>query len=126
MLLKVLAAGYDNSATGRPELEPHPAIYLMRYEDMLAHPEETFGGLARHLLLDATSDQIAQAIDRSSFKRLQAQEEKDGFLERPKEAERFFREGRAGQWKDVLTAAQISRIVRDHGEQMARFGYTAE
>jgi hypothetical protein len=106
--------------------KPHPAIYVMRYEDMLAHPEETFGGLARHLLLDATSDQIAQAIDRSSFKRLQAQEEKDGFLERPKEAERFFREGRAGQWKDVLTAAQISRIVRDHGEQMARFGYTPE
>jgi hypothetical protein len=24
--------------------KPHPAIYVMRYEDMLAHPEETFGG----------------------------------------------------------------------------------
>ena len=35
----------------------------------------------------------------------------------------FFREGRAGQWKEVLTQAQVDRIVRDHGEQMARFGY---
>jgi hypothetical protein len=28
-----------------------------------------------------------------------------------------------GQWKDVLTPAQIKRIVDAHGEQMARFGY---
>jgi hypothetical protein len=32
-------------------------------------------------------------------------EEKDGFRERPEKAERFFREGRSGQWKDVLTPA---------------------
>jgi hypothetical protein len=47
-----------------------------------------------------------------------------GFRERPPNADQnFFREGRAGQWKEVLTRAQIDRVVRDHGEQMQRFGY---
>jgi hypothetical protein len=106
--------------------KPHPSIYVMRYEDMLADPAKTFGALARHLLFGATAAEIDAAIERSSFSRLRAQEEQQGFIERPKEAQRFFREGRSGQWRDVLSHAQISRIVRDHGTQMARFGYSAD
>ena len=52
-----------------------------------------------------------------------AQEEQDGFRERPEQSERFFRDGRSGQWRDVLSAQQVARIVRDHAEQMGRFGY---
>jgi hypothetical protein len=103
--------------------KPHPAIYVMRYEDMLAQPQKTFGALARHLLFKPSDEQLADAIDRSSFQRLREQEEKAGFKERPDEAERFFRDGRAGQWKEVLTSAQIARIVDAHQEQMERFGY---
>jgi Sulfotransferase domain len=103
--------------------KPHPAIYVMRYEDMLAEPRKTFGALARHLLFTPSDEQLADAIDRSSFQRLREQEEKAGFKERPDEAERFFRDGRAGQWKEVLTSAQIARIVEAHKEQMERFGY---
>jgi len=103
--------------------KPHPAIYVMRYEDMLAEPQKTFGALARHLLFTPSESELADAIDRSSFERLREQEEKAGFKERPEKAERFFREGRAEQWKDVLTPAQVQRIVDAHGEQMRRFGY---
>jgi hypothetical protein len=103
--------------------KPHPAIYVMRYEDMLAEPKKTFGALARHLLSDPSEDQLADAIDRSSFERLREQEEKAGFRERPERAQRFFRDGRAGQWKEVLTTQQIDRIVDAHREQMQRFGY---
>ena len=102
--------------------KPHPAIYVMRYEDMLGEPEKTFGALARHLLFRPTEGELANAIKRSSFEQLREQEEKDGFRERPENAERFFREGRAGQWKEVLTPKQVKRIVDAHGEQMARFG----
>ncbi|MGN6750456.1 MAG: sulfotransferase domain-containing protein [Xanthobacteraceae bacterium] len=103
--------------------KPHPAIYVMRYEDMLNEPKKTFGALARHLLFRPSDDQLADAIDRSSFERLREQEEKDGFRERPEKAERFFRQGRTGQWKDVLRPQQVQRIVDAHGEQMQRFGY---
>ncbi|HZT27967.1 MAG TPA: sulfotransferase domain-containing protein [Pseudolabrys sp.] len=103
--------------------KPHQAIYVMRYEDMLAEPEKTFGGLARHLLFNPTQAQLAEAIKASSFEALRAQEDKEGFREKSKKADRFFREGRAGQWREILTPQQIDRIVKDHEQQMARFGY---
>ena len=103
--------------------KPHRTIYVMRYEDMLAEPERTFGALARHLLIAPTPAQLADAIDRSSFDKLRAQEKTDGFREKSKKAERFFREGRAGQWKEILTPQQVAKIAKDHGDQMARFGY---
>ncbi len=106
--------------------KPHRAIYVMRYEDMLTEPEKIFSGLANHLLLDATPDQIKEAIERSSFNKLKEQEEKEGFRERPTEAKQFFREGRAGQWKVTLTPAQIDQIIKNHGEQMKRFGYLTD
>ena len=91
--------------------KPHRAIFVMRYEDMLSEPQKTFGALARHLLFTPSDAQLADAIDRSSFARLREQEEQDGFVERPEKAERFFREARAGQWKDVLMPQQVQRIV---------------
>jgi hypothetical protein len=103
--------------------KPHPAIRVMRYEDLLADPQASFTGLVKHLRLDATPDQIALAIERSSFDSLQDEEQQAGFVERPDEADRFFREGRIGQWRDVLTPQQIERIAAAHREQMARFGY---
>lgn len=102
---------------------PNRAIYVMRYEDMLDDPEKVFGGLAHHLLLNPTPAELRLAIERSSFESVQAQEDAEGFREKPKQAERFFREGRAGQWKEILSAQQVERIVGAHRVQMERFGY---
>lgn len=106
---------------------PSPAIHIMRYEDMLDDPMRAFGALARHLLLKPTDRQLADAIELSSFSRLKTQEREKGFRERPPNADQdFFREGRAGQWKEILSEAQIARLVRDHADQMRRFGYLTE
>jgi Sulfotransferase domain len=102
---------------------PHRAIYVMCYENMLSDPQIAFGGLVRHLHLDVTPSQLNLAIERSLFAKLKDKEEKEGFQERSVWTEHFFREGRAGQWKEILTPAQIQRIVSDHGKQMARLGY---
>ena len=67
----------------------------MRYEDTLSEPEETFGGLAHHLLLNPTPAELKLAIERSSFDAVQEQEDKEGFKEKPEHAQRFFAEGRA-------------------------------
>jgi len=102
---------------------PHRAIHIMRYEDMLSDAEGTFGKLTRFLLMTPTLDQLRKAIELSSFKRLQEQEAEHGFREKPAKAEKFFREGRAGQWREVLTRRQIRKIVQTHHKQMSRFGY---
>jgi len=103
---------------------PGPDIYVVRYEDLVEDPEIWFGAVARHIFDPAPSkEQIKEAIHRSSFGRLKAQEEAHGYFEYTDKTRRFFREGQLGQWKKVLTAPQIHRIIRDHGVVMSRFGY---
>lgn len=101
----------------------HPALHVMRYEDMLAEPEPTFARLCAFLGHDPGRVRLLEAIERSSFSRLQAQERSHGFWEKPKDAARFFREGRSGAWRRDLSPAQIEAIASAHGDQMARFGY---
>lgn len=103
--------------------KPHRAIHVMRYEDMLADPAAAFGALARHLLLAPSAEQLATAIERSSFATLKQQEDEAGFSEKPDSAERFFREGKADQWREGLTPRQVHAIVTTHHQQMRRFGY---
>jgi hypothetical protein len=106
--------------------KPHRTIYVMRYEDMIANPFRAFGGLARHLLLRPTAEQLGKAIERASFKNLQEQEKKGGFREKPEKAEKFFREGKTGEWREKLNRRQVRRIVQAHHVQMRRFGYITD
>ena len=106
---------------------PHPAVLVLRYEDLLDNPEAGFLKVVRHLQIRATRAQLRRAIDLTLFDRLRRLEERDGFAERPqRSSEAFFREGRAGQWRERLNAAQVARIVADHGPLMKRFGYLPE
>ena len=91
-----------------------------------ADPKATFGKLARHLLMRPAEAQLAEAIELSSFERLQKQEAEGGFKERPKVSKQFFRKGETGQWKTALTQGQIERIIAAHHVQMRRFGYLAD
>jgi hypothetical protein len=101
----------------------HRPVHLIRYEDMLANPERVFGGLARFLRLQPSEEQLKRAVAKSSFAELRRQEDEHGFQERPDSAERFFREGRSGQWSEALTRAQVEAICRVHAPVMQRFGY---
>jgi len=96
-------------------------VHLLRYEDMLAAPAERLARVAQFLGLP--SERAEAAAGATRFEILRAQEEAHGFDERPRTAERFFRQGRAGSWRDALSPAQRGRIERDHGEAMERFDY---
>ena len=105
---------------------PHRPVLLLRYEDMIAAPERSFGRLAAFLRLKPDAGQLRRAIEKSSFSELARQEAEHGFIERPEKAERFFRAGRAGQWKDVLSQNQVKAMLDAHAPMMMRFGYLAE
>jgi hypothetical protein len=57
---------------------------------------------------------------------LKEQEAKEGFREKPDKAERFFREGKSGQWREKLSRRQVRQIVSVHHKQMQRFGYLTD
>lgn len=101
----------------------HPSIITVRYEDLLADPQDQFGRVARHFRISKDPARISRAIEHASFKQLQKQEADQGFVERSLHSEKFFRSGRAGGWRDQLTPEQIARIESDHAFQMKRYGY---
>ncbi len=103
--------------------EPPPVIKVLRYEDLLDDPIGSFTSVAEHMRIGASPEEIAEAVAAASFERASREELSGGFAERPEGTERFFRVGKAGQWREGLTPAQVDMIVEAHEEQMARFGY---
>jgi len=98
-------------------------LHVMRYEDMLYKTLPTFKGVARFLGLKPPTERIKRAIKFSSFRQLRAQEDEKGFVETSVHAERFFRTGKAGQWKETLSKTQIDKVVEDHHVMMEKFKY---
>lgn len=96
---------------------------LLRYEDMLAEPLAALRRVVDRLGWQADDDVLARAVDATRFEALQDAEQQHGFHERPHKAERFFRRGQAGGWRDELTADQVARIEAEHGAMMRRLGY---
>ncbi len=105
---------------------PNPGLHVMRYEDMIASPVKCFGGLVKFLRLDASRSRVERAVRNSSFEVLRRQEEMHGFHERTAAQKHFFRSGRTGEWKEVLTEEQVAKICAVHRDQMARYGYLPE
>lgn len=105
----------------RPEASA-PALWI-RYEDMLARPDETFAQTVRHFGLPVDDSRLRRAIAFSSFEELQRQEALSGFKEHPKLRQPFFHTGEVGQWTNLLPTDAARRIETEHAEQMERFGY---
>lgn len=98
-------------------------VLVLRYEDMQDDPRKAFGALLRRLGVPIEEERLARAIRFSSFDELRGQEERSGFRETSRHAERFFRAGRSGQWRDALPPELVERICERHGPVMKRYGY---
>ena len=101
----------------------HPALHVVRYEDMASRPAPTFAAIARFIGLDPPRETLLRVVRFSSFKVLRAQEIKYGFVERTPVQKHFFRAGKSGNWRQQLTKAQVRRVLDVHREQMERFDY---
>lgn len=102
-----------------------PGLYLLmlRYEDMVASPQRSFASVVDFLRLPKDRERLKRAIRHSSFRVLAEQERRVGFVERPSAADRFFRRGGVGGYRDELTAEQIEMIVAQHRETMIELRY---
>lgn len=99
------------------------AALVLRYEDMKRDPHQEFAKAIRHLGMEVEEERLDRAIRFSSFDELSRQEENSGFIERSKNAERFFRGGRVGDGLACFTDAEIQRVIDDHREVLTRFEY---
>lgn len=98
-------------------------VHTMRYEDMHAEPQRTFGDLLTFLSIPIDAARLDKAIRFSSFDEVRAQEDSDSFIEKSEKAEKFFHTGTTGQWQRVLTDKDLAKLQANAGKVMAKFGY---
>jgi aryl sulfotransferase len=98
-------------------------VELLRYEDMISDPAGNLGRAARMLQPSISEKVILRAVEATDFGRLQAQEQRNGFVERVPGQASFFRSGRSGGWREVFSAAQANRLENDHRSIMECLGY---
>ncbi|MFZ6027637.1 MAG: sulfotransferase domain-containing protein [Chloroflexota bacterium] len=98
--------------------------HAVRYEDLLACPEDAFARIVHFCGLPFCQERLHQAMRFSRFDELQRQEREKGFREQFFEASgAFFRRGRAGGWREELSPELVAQVLADHGAVMRRFGY---
>lgn len=98
-------------------------VIVLRYEDLLEKPAKHFARAARLVGLGHDKPRIRRAVGHAGFRTLSALEKQYGFVEAVDQETRFFRTGRANEWRDALNRQQVQRIVDAHRGQMRRFGY---
>lgn len=107
-----------------PDL-PYPCT-VIRYEDILQDDLSAFRLLAVAAGVPFTEDELQRVVQSSRFEKLQAQESKGGFREKPEMSSRFFRSGKPMSWQGVLSDALCADLARDHADLMSRFGYVRD
>ena len=112
-------SGHVRSWTEAPGLDR----LVLRYEDMLSNPAKAFGSVVAYLQIPSNRPRLKKALRFASFRELAGQEREHGFTEKSANALRFFRQGRAGGWRSVLTPDQVKRVIDLHGPVMAAHGY---
>ncbi len=110
-------ASVQNEVTGTWNLHVHSWLQMtgapllfVNYNDLVA---DTAGQLVRILKFlggKPNLDHVANIVNWTRFEKLQEQENTIGFPEAPK-ARKFFRAGRADQWKDNLTPEQVTYVI---------------
>ena len=98
-------------------------LCLLRYEDMKLNSLETFRKAVDFLELEKTDAEINQALESSTIDKIQQQEAENRFCEKPQRAQRFFRKGIVGDWRNHLTEAQVEQIIDTHRVTMQKLGY---
>jgi hypothetical protein len=97
-------------------------MITLRYEDMLADVARCLRETYAFLSVERSDEFIEMVADETSFKRLSAGEQKmDGA---PEDAsKRFFRSGKAGNWREHFTDDDVEAFKEQAGQTLIEFGY---
>jgi hypothetical protein len=105
----------------------HPGFMLVRYEDLLQDPPRELTRLAGFLGVAASTESLAQAIERSSASRLRELErvEHEAWVTtKGKRADvPFVAQAVAGAWKQRLPEPSVALIESAWGQLMNTLGY---
>ena len=107
---------------------------IIKYEDMLNKPEETFYGVVKFVNnicsfdKEIDKDKINNAIKTTSFDNLKKIEERGEFREavhnlKTKEKKKFFYKGPENDWKKILDKKLAEEMTEYYKDDLKLFGY---
>jgi hypothetical protein len=105
----------------------HPGFLLLRYEDLLSDTARELARVAAFAGLPATSERIAQAVERSSADKMResekAQGQRSSLIKGSRNDIAFVRAAKSGGWRTGLPEPLVARIEGAWGDIMACLGY---
>ena len=99
---------------------------IIKYEDMLTDIQKIVEQTIKFLNIlydddDLKNDIVSKTIMKTQFSNLQKLEKINGFSEATNN--NFFRKGKSGEWKSILSKKQINLIENELGSTMTKLGY---
>jgi Sulfotransferase domain len=101
-------------------------VQIVRYEDMKRDRRAVLQEVVRFTGISCTEQDIAQAVERSSFEHMRKEEETYGaepYSGTKGEGGFFMRRGKVDSWKEELSAYAKKRIETEFGETMRKLEY---
>ena len=98
-------------------------FFPVKYEELIGNPRKTFQNIITAFDFELDEERFDFALEQSKFKNLQKVEAEGGFREKSEHSKKFFREGKAGNWKKVLPRNIAKEVERNHKDVMQEFGY---
>ena len=95
-------------------------LIIIRYEDLIADGLKQLRRIASFLNIDRSDTDIQECINAQHFEAIK----KNAFEKGDIKNFDFLREGKSGQYRHALTAAQIRRIELSCSNEMIKLGYT--
>ena len=100
---------------------------IIKYEDLLKNSYENLLKIIKYLNdmcgLNVDEKRIQKVNELTNFSNLQSMEKKYGFSERLSKKEMFFRNGKVGEWKNILSKKQSNLIEKTFEKEMLELGY---
>ncbi len=107
--------------------EGDPRFLLLRYEDLVADTPRELRKVLAFLKMEATEEQIDQAVERSSAAQMRkmekSQSEQCGLTKGSRKDLSFVRAAGSGGWRSELPAPLVERIENAWGPIMVHLGY---
>ena len=121
--VEMLGSWKFNYLSWKNGVEQIPRI-IIKYEDLINNTFETklkiIKFLSNIISCNVDKDQIKFSIEQSEFKRLKGIEKNHKFHE---SSNKFFNKGSVGQWKNILSPQQVSKIENFCKSEMIDLGY---
>jgi aryl sulfotransferase len=99
-------------------------VLVLRYEDLLANAAAGVRRIAAFLGKELSEEQVADAVAATAFAQLRRQESERGFTEAVR-AGRFFRTGKAEQWRAVPDQSVFRPLLERFARPMRAYSYLA-